>query len=210
MPTPIKIPIPTLERLAGYLRMLIDLEAEQVVTVSSADAERLTGVGAPQFRKDLSYFGEFGKPGVGYDVASLHRTIARILKIDKPRPVLLIGAGNLGTALAGYPGFSDHNFSIAGVFDHDPDKIGGKLWDHVIQPISAMEEANQRIGARIAILAVPGPAVQEVADLCLAAGIREMLNFTPAVIRHPAQVFVRNVSFVQELAVLAYHIDERE
>jgi len=207
MPSSSKVPIPTLERLATYLRMLIEAQSNGVTTVSSSDVARQAGVEAAQFRKDLSYFGDFGTPGVGYRVSELHATIAKILKIDSPRPVLLIGAGNLGAALAGYPGFSENNLEIRAVFDSNQAKVGKPLWTHAIKDVEEMDAENQHIGARIAILSVPGGAAQDVADRCVSAGIKVMLNFTPATIRVPKGVFVRNVSFVQELAVLSYYVE---
>lgn len=201
-----KVPIPTLERLATYLRYLIDLETSRVETISSTDVEKQTGINAAQFRKDLSYFGEFGKPGVGYNVAELQSRIARILKIDRMQPVLVIGAGNLGSALIGYPGLREHKFHIAAAFDSDPAKIGRAQGDLVIQSDARMREVNRTINARIAILAVPASAAQAVAEEAIAAGVRVILNFAPLILRVPERVVVRNVSFLQELAVLSYHL----
>ena len=202
----IRVPIPTLERLATYLRCLIDLEQDAVSTVSSAELERHTGINAAQFRKDLSYFGEFGKPGVGYNVPELRRRIARILKIHQDQPILLVGAGNLGSALAGYPGLREHRFNLVAVFDNNFAKIGRMLWNHEILDVSRMPEVNARLKARMGIVAVPRSAAQQVADQLIAAGVTAILNFAPAVLRVPAGVTVRNVSFVQELAVLSYHL----
>ncbi len=205
MPSPPKVPIPTLERLATYMRMLVELSSNGSATISSAEVEVCTGVDASQFRKDLSYFGMFGKPGVGYDVASLQRKIARILRIDSPQPVVLIGAGNLGAALVGYPGMAEHNFEIRAVFDNNFAKIGRKLWDTEILDINDLESVNREIGARIAILAVPSSAAQEVAEHCVRAGMDLILNFAPTHIKMAANIFVRDVSFLQELAVLSFH-----
>ena len=200
------MPIPTLERLATYLRFLIDLEVSQVETISSTDVERQTGINAAQFRKDLSYFGEFGKPGVGYNVIELQESIAKILKIDQLQPVIVIGAGNLGTALIGYPGLSEHKFQISGAFDSDPNKIGRTHLDLIIQDVASLKEANSKIQARIAIICVPAIAAQSVADIAISAGVRVILNFAPIILRFPERVVVRNVSFLQELAVLSYHL----
>jgi redox-sensing transcriptional repressor len=202
----LKVPIPTLERLATYLRYLIDLEASGVETISSTDVETQTGINAAQFRKDLSYFGEFGKPGVGYNVAELQTRIARILKIDRMQPVIVIGAGNLGSALIGYPGLREHKFHIAAAFDADPAKIGRVQGELIIQSDARLREVNRTINARIAILAVPAMAAQAVAEEAIAAGVRVILNFAPLILRVPEQVVVRNVSFLQELAVLSYHL----
>jgi redox-sensing transcriptional repressor len=199
-------PIPTLERLATYLRFLIDLDQANVETISSAEVERQTGINAAQFRKDLSYFGDFGKPGVGYNVTELQSRIARILKIDREQRVILVGAGNLGSALVGYPGLQEHRFNLVAVFDNNYGKIGRPLWDLEIRDVATIKETNQKLGARIAILAVPAGAAQKVTDLLVEAGIHAILNFAPVLLRVPHNVYVRNVSFLQELAVLSYHL----
>src|SRR5205823_5125694 len=155
-----KVPVPTLERLATYLRYLIDLELSNVETISSAEVETETGINAAQFRKDLSYFGEFGKPGVGYNVLELQGRIARILKIDQEQRVLLVGAGNLGSALVGYPGLKEHRFNLVAVFDSNFAKIGRNLWDLEIMDFAKVKEANERLKARMAIIAVPRTAAQ--------------------------------------------------
>jgi redox-sensing transcriptional repressor len=201
-----KVPEPTLERLATYLRFLIDLEQSHVETISSAEVERQTGINAAQFRKDLSYFGEFGKPGVGYNVLDLQNRIARILKIDREQRIILVGAGNLGSALVGYPGLKEHRFSLVAVFDNNYGKIGRPLWDLEILDVARIPEVNRKLRARIAILAVPASAAQNVAEALIGAGIHAILNFAPVLLRVPEHVFVRNVSFLQELAVLSYHL----
>ncbi len=201
-----KVPIPTLERLATYLRYLIDLEAAAVETISSTDVEKQTGINAAQFRKDLSYFGEFGKPGVGYNVVELQTRIARILKIDQMQPVIVIGAGNLGSALIGYPGLREHKFHIAAAFDSDPTKIGRPQGSLVIQDGTLLRQVNARINARIAIIAVPASVAQAVAETAISAGVRVILNFAPILLKVPERIVVRNVSFLQELAVLSYHL----
>ena len=201
-----KVPVPTLERLATYLRFLIELEQAHVETISSAEVERQTGINAAQFRKDLSYFGEFGKPGVGYNVQELQSRIARILKIDREQRLILVGAGNLGSALVGYPGLNEHGFNLVAVFDSASSKIGSFLRGLQIQEIEKVQERNFELQARIAILAVPATAAQNVVERLVEAGITAILNFAPVMLRVPEHVFVRNVSFVQELAVLSYHL----
>ena len=199
-------PVPTLERLATYLRFLIDLGQSRVDTISSAEVERQTGIDAAQFRKDLSWFGEFGKPGVGYNVLDLQTRIARILKIDREQRIILVGAGNLGSALVGYPGLKEHRFNLVAVFDNNYGKIGRPLWELDIFDVGRIPEVNSRLRARIAILAVPATAAQSVSDMLVSAGIHAILNFAPVLLRVPKYVFVRNVSFLQELAVLSYHL----
>src|SRR5437016_7330923 len=122
-----QVPLPALERLATYIRSLMQLENAGVWTVSSHEMEKLTGVSAAQFRKDLSYFGEFGKRGIGYDVHALRERIAQLLQVDEEQNVLLVGAGNLGSALIAYPGWRAYHFRIAAVFDKDPAKVGASI-----------------------------------------------------------------------------------
>lgn len=212
-PTPngtgsLRVPIPTLERLTTYLRCLIDMGATGTETVSSAQIEQQTSISAAQFRKDLSYFGEFGKPGVGYKVTELEARIAQILQINRLQPILLMGAGNLGSALVGYPGLEEHKFQIIAAFDNDPRKIGKRLWGMDIQDATRIAEINRTLGAKMAILAVPAVAAQAAADLAISAGVRAILNFAPVSLKVGPQIIVRNVSFLQELAVLSYHLTE--
>ena len=205
-----RIPVPTLERLTTYLRCLIDLGASGVETVSSGQVETQTNISAAQFRKDLSYFGEFGKPGVGYSVAELESRIAQILQIHKLQPILLVGAGNLGSALVAYPGLEEHKFRIVAAFDADPAKLGTRLGGMDILHTSRVGEVNGPLGARLAIVAVPANAAQAVCDLLVDHGVLGILNFAPVSLRVPPRVVVRNVSFLQELAVLSYHLTERD
>ena len=195
-----------MERLATYLRYLIDLEATQVETISSTEVQKQTGINAAQFRKDLSYFGEFGKPGVGYNVIELQNRIAKILRIDQEQSVIVLGAGNLGSALVGYPGLGEHKFNIVGLFDSSEQKIGCELWGIEVQDIRKLREANAVHGAKIAIIAVPSSAAQAVAEEAIGAGVRALLNFAPIILKVPSRIVVRNVSFLQELAVLSYHL----
>lgn len=201
-----RVPVPALERLATYHRHLLDLELENVSTISSSELEQHTGIPAAQFRKDLSYFGDFGKPGVGYPVSELRQAIARILRVDQEQRVLLVGAGNLGAALVGYPGLKEQRFTLVAVFDNNYAKIGRRLWDMEIMDVERMAEVNAELKARIGIIAVPKEAAQEAADRLIGAGVRCILNFAPAMIRVPAGVVVRHVSFAQELAVLSYYL----
>ncbi|NLH99725.1 MAG: redox-sensing transcriptional repressor Rex [Chthonomonadales bacterium] len=201
-----RVPIAALERLATYHRHLLDLEQERITTISSASLETHTGIPAAQFRKDLSYFGEFGKPGVGYEVSHLRESIARILRMDREQRVLLVGAGNLGAALVGYPGLKEQRLRLVAVFDNNYAKIGRRLWDMQILDVATLTEVNREMRAGIGIIAVPRQAAQGAADALIAAGVRAILNFAPATLRVPPGVMVRNVSFVQELAVLSYHL----
>lgn len=203
-----KVPLPTLERLATYLRYLNELESRDMETISSAAMETATGINAAQFRKDLSYFGEFGKAGIGYNVSELKSRVAHILKTEHEQPVILVGAGNLGSALVGYTGLRRHNFNIVAAFDNNYNKIGRQLWDLEILDVNDLKKANESLGARIAILAVPASAAQKVTDMLVEAGIKVIMNFAPTAIKVPKGVFVRNVCFIQELSVLSYYLSE--
>lgn len=209
MPGNGKVPTPTLERLATYLAVLTNLKSRGMDTVSSTDIEERTGINAAQFRKDLSYFGDFGRPGIGYDVRDLHSRISGILKLEKTQKVLLVGAGNLGSALAGYAPLRTENFEIVAVFDNNPSKIGEPLWDLAIEDVANMAKRNRQLGARMGIVAVPAMAAQEAAEALVDAKVAAILNFAPVVLRLPPTVTVRNVDFVQELAVLSFHLPEK-
>lgn len=198
-------PVPALERLTTYFRCLMQLEQDGTTTVSSQDMERHSGVSAAQFRKDLSYFGGFGKRGIGYDVTQLRERIAHLLQIDTEQNVLLVGAGHLGSALIAYPGWRAYRFRIPAVFDKNPELIGTTIRRVPVRDIRDMVEANRTIGARIGILAVPAWEAQPVAELLLEAGVTGLINFAPVKLQvpPPPHVIVREVCFICELAVLS-------
>lgn len=202
-----KVPIPTLERMATYLACLFELDSKSVTTISSAEMEQFTHINAAQFRKDLSYFGEFGRPGIGYSVPELTSRISKILKVDREQPVILVGAGNLGSALVGYPSLVKENFRISAVFDNNPAKVGTMLWDRKVRDVSTLVKVNtEEVHARIGIIAVPAEAAQSVADALVESGVIAILNFAPVSLIVPPEVTVRKVDLVQELAVLSYHL----
>ena len=198
------VPIPALERLATYLRCLRELEGDRVLTVSSQEMEQLTGVSAAQFRKDLSYFGEFGRRGIGYDVVKLRERIAQQLRVDRDQAVLLVGAGHLGSALIAYPGWRAYHFRIAAIFDQDPAKIGSTIRRLTVQDAAQIGAVNARVAARLGIIAVPAAAAQPVADALIGAGVTGLINFAPARLEVPPGIVVREVCFICELAVLSY------
>jgi redox-sensing transcriptional repressor len=206
VPDDSRVPLPALERLSTYIRCLMQLEYEGVASVSSQEMEKYTGVSAAQFRKDLSYFGEFGKRGIGYNVRDLRERIAHLLQIDEEQNVLLVGAGHLGSALIAYPGWRSYHFRIAAVFDRDPEKIGTEIRRLPVRDIAELEEANQAIGAKIGILAIPAWEAQEVADRLMVAGVTGLINFAPVKLRAPEHVIVRDVCFICELAILSHLI----
>jgi redox-sensing transcriptional repressor len=201
-----QVPLPALERLSTYIRCLMHLERDGVISVSSQEMQEFTGVSAAQFRKDLSYFGEFGRRGIGYEVAHLRERIAQLLQIDQEQNVLLVGAGHLGSALIAYPGWRSYHFRIAAVFDRDPEKIGTRIRHIPVMDIDRIEEANRTIGAKIGILAIPAWEAQAVADRLLAAGITGLINFAPVKLQAPEKVIIRDVCFICELAILSHLI----
>lgn len=206
MPNDSQVPLPALERMSTYIRCLMQLERDGVASVSSQDMEVHTGVSAAQFRKDLSYFGEFGKRGIGYNVSQLRERIAHLLQIDQEQNVVLVGAGNLGTALMAYPGWRSYHFRIAAIFDKDPEKVGTTIRRVVVRDMAELAEANRTIGARIGIVAIPAWEAQPVADELVAAGVSGIINFAPVKLQVPPHVIVRDVCFICELAVLSHRI----
>ncbi|MFN3649118.1 MAG: redox-sensing transcriptional repressor Rex [Armatimonadota bacterium] len=201
-----QVPLPALERLSTYIRSLIQLEHDGIEFVSSQDMQAHTGVSAAQFRKDLSYFGEFGKRGIGYNVKELHARIAQLLNIDEEQNVLLVGAGHLGSALIAYPGWRAYRFKIAAVFDRDPERIGSTIRRLTIHDIAELEAVNRTVGARIAILAIPAWEAQGIAERLVASGIRGIINFAPIKLQVPEKVVVREVCFICELAISSHLI----
>ncbi|HXF57103.1 MAG TPA: redox-sensing transcriptional repressor Rex [Actinomycetota bacterium] len=199
------IPEATVGRLPVYLRALVEMAETGVVTVSSGELAAAAGVNSAKVRKDLSYLGSYGTRGVGYDVAYLIHQVRRELGLTQDWPVLLVGAGNLGHALANYRGFPARGFRVAAVVDADPAKVGERIGDVVVEHVDDLERAVQREGIVIGIICTPAAAAQEVADRMVAAGIRSILNFAPAVISVPSHVSVRKVDLSLELQILAYY-----
>ncbi len=204
MPWQFDIPEATVQRLSTYLTILRRLEGQGMPTVASSDIAHLANVNAAQVRKDLSYFGDFGRRGLGYRVPELREHLQRILGLSEGRNVIVIGAGNLGSALVGYPGFEPRGFHVVGIFDSDPAKSGSKLYGHEIFPMDRLAELVPRIGAEIAIIAVPGPAAQSVANDLVAVGIACILNLAPVHVNIPAGVACRRVDMTGQLEVLSF------
>jgi len=203
-------PEPTIGRIALYLRCLRAAQAEGAVTLSSADIEARTGISSGQVRKDLSYFGEFGKPGLGYAVTPLIHRLAGIMRLDHEQKVMLVGAGNLGTALAGYAGLRESGFHLVAIYDNNFSKIGRKIWDLEIQDIERMPELNAEQGVNIGIITTPAAAAQTVADRMVASGVKVILNFATTRVNVPKGVVVRNVDLTQELQILCYYLPASE
>ncbi len=206
MPLNRTAPEPTIGRIALYLRCLRAARQEGAETLSSADIEARTGISSGQVRKDLSYFGEFGKPGLGYAVVPLIDRLAGIMRLDREQKVMLVGAGNLGTALAGYAGLRESGFHLVAIYDNNFSKIGRKIWDLEIQDVERMEELNAEMGVQIGIITTPAGAAQSVAERMVSSGVKVILNFAATRIAVPKGVIVRNVDLTQELQILCYYL----
>jgi redox-sensing transcriptional repressor len=198
------IPNPAVRRLSLYLRQLEAFKKKDRRTISSKQLGESLGLTDAQVRKDLAYFGQFGHPGIGYRVDDLINQVKRILGTDKVWNVLLIGAGNLGRALISYQGFRAKGFQIVAVFDADPAKVGKKQGDFAIRPMSEMAGLIQKYGIRLALLAVPAEAAQELADKLVAAGIRGIMNFAPVNVVVPAHVAINSVDLAVQLEQLSF------
>jgi len=201
-----EIPRKAIYRLSVYLRCLHRLKANAIRTVSSDALAAAAGVKPTQLRKDLTYFGQFGTRGLGYDVEQLAKMITDLLGTNSLQPVILVGVGNLGLALLSYRGFEQEGFEIVAAFDVDPDRKREKT---VTQPIHGMEKLAGFVrdrGARMAILTVPAVVAQEVANQLVESGITGILNFSPIVLQVPEQVMVNNVNLAIELENLSYFI----
>jgi redox-sensing transcriptional repressor len=200
-----RVPEPTVVRLPVYQRALLELSSHGVRTVSSAELADAAGVNAAKVRKDLSHFGTYGTPGTGYDVEYLLGQIQRELGTDKERPVVVVGVGHLGHALARSQGFVGAGFHLVGLFDSDPDVIGKEVGGQRVLDFSELVEHCREHGVAIGIVTTPASAAQEVADRLCQAGVGAILNFAPAVITVPLGVQVRHVDFSAELQVLAFY-----
>lgn len=200
------IPPKTIYRLSIYLRCLQRLKGNHVRTVSSDELAKVAGVKPTQLRKDLTYFGQFGTRGLGYDVAQLASMITDRLGTKRLQPVVLVGVGNLGLALLSYRGFEQEGFEIVGAFDVQADHRRSKAGQPPIRPMERLEEVIRERGVRLAVLTVPATAAQEVASRLVACGIAGILNFAPIVLQVPEKVMVKNVNVAIELENLSYHI----
>ena len=203
------IPDATVSRLPMYHRSLLSLTAHGVLLVSSEELAEASGVSSAKLRKDLSFLGSYGTRGVGYEVEFLLYQIARALGLTQVWPVVIVGIGNLGNALAGYPGFASRGFSVVGLFDTDPARVGETVTvagkEIIVSDISKLPQVVLSSGASIGVIATPESAAQEVCDVMVRNGITSILNFAPVLIEVPAGVDVRRVDLATELQILAFH-----
>ena len=188
-----------------YLRALTYLPDSAQVNISSEALARLMNTNSAQIRKDFSYSGALGIRGIGYNVEDLIKQIRHILKIDKPQKATLVGAGKLGTAISSFPGFGVYGFDIAAIFDNSPKKIGKKINGHPVQSVSRLSQIKTR-NIKLAIIAVPPDAAQEIADVLVKAGVRGIVNLSPCFLKVPKKVKVFTDDIAMSLATLPYYL----
>ena len=199
------IPEASVARLPIYLRALVGMAEEGTHTSSSESLAAAAGVNSAKVRKDLSYLGSYGTRGVGYDVEYLIHQISRELGLTQGWATCIVGIGNLGQALANYGGFEERGFRVAALFDSNTSKVGEVVAGLEIHHFDEVDRVVKEEEISIAVLAVPGPVAQDVADRLVAAGITSILNFAPAVLAVPAEVSLRKVDLSIELQILAFY-----
>ena len=203
-----EIPRKAIYRLSIYLRCLHRLKSNGIRTVSSDALAKAAGVKPTQLRKDVTYFGQFGTRGLGYDVEQLAAMITDLLGTRRLQPVVLVGVGNLGSALLTYRGFEQEGFEIVAAFDQDIERPRARPFKQPLHPMAELRNVVRERAVRMAIIAVPGTAAQEVANLLVEAGIAGILNFSTIVLQVPEEVIVNNVNLAMELENLSYFIQD--
>jgi redox-sensing transcriptional repressor len=199
------IPDATVSRLPIYRRSLVELVSKGQVTVSSARLAELAGVNAAKVRKDLSYLGTYGVRGVGYDVEYLLGQVGEALGLDVEAPVVIVGMGNLGQALAHYGGFSSRGFPIVALVDASPNKVGQVIDGIDVAHIDELPDLVERLEISVGIISTPAEAAQDVADALVNAGVRSILTFAPTILQVPDSVPLRKVDVATELQILSYY-----
>jgi redox-sensing transcriptional repressor len=200
----------TVRRLSIYLRFLEEFEGRGLATVSSDELARRGGTTSAQVRKDLSFFGSFGKRGLGYSVPELSTALREILGLGREWRVVIIGAGKIGAALAQYRGFRQRGFRIIAAYDTNPDKVGHPLEGIDVRDMGRLEPDLAKERPDIAVLAIPSDGAQAVLDRLVKAGIRAVLNFAPAQLQSPPEVTVKTVNMAMELEGLTFALTNRE
>ena len=207
---PRRIPEATVARLPLYYRALVEMAEQKIATVSSERLAEMAGVNAAKVRKDFSYLGSYGTRGVGYDVEYLLFQISRELGLTQDWPVVIVGVGNLGHALANYRGFSARGFRIVALVDADPAKHGKQVGGLTVEPLEDLPRIVAERDVAIGIIATPAAAAQEVAELLVSAGVTSVLNFAPTVISVPPGVSLRKVDLSIELQILSFYQQRRD
>jgi redox-sensing transcriptional repressor len=203
------IPEATVARLPVYLRALYALADRGIATISSEELAAAAGVNSAKLRKDLSHLGSYGTRGVGYDVEYLVYQVSRELGLTQDWPVVIVGAGNLGHALANYGGFASRGFRVAALLDSDPGVVGSMVAEHMVMHADEIESVVAKHRISIGVIATPASAAQGVCDRLVAAGVTSILNFAPVVLSVPSGVDVRKVDLSIELQILAFHAQRR-
>jgi len=197
-------------RLPIYLQVLNELRVREIQTVSSQELGNRLDFNPAQIRKDLAYFGEFGRKGIGYEVVYLIDKIRQILKVNQTINVALVGAGNLGHALCNYNKYSNDNMQIVAVFDIHESKIGSSINHLTVQSMDKLAEKIEEYNIRIGIITVPASEAQNVANQFITAGIEGILNFAPTILRVPEEVRIQHADFTKELLSIAYYLNNKE
>ena len=200
----------TVRRLSGYLRFLEDFESRGLTTISSEELAKQGGTTSAQVRKDLSFFGSFGKRGLGYSVPELASRLRGILGLGREWKVVIVGAGKIGAALAQYRGFRQRGFTILAAYDNNPEKVGRKLEGIPVRDIENLERDILRDKPDIVVLTVPGDEAQKVVDRVVKAGVKAILNFAPTQLQAPPDVTVKAVNMAMELEGLSFALTNRE
>lgn len=203
-----RIPEATVARLPLYLRSLTELNGA-TTTLSSERLAELAGVNAAKVRKDLSYLGSYGIRGVGYEVEYLVFQMSRELGLTQDWPVVIVGVGNLGQALANYGGFGDRGFPVAALVDADPTKVGTTIGSHIVRHIDDLPALTAELNIAIGIIATPANVAQDIADRLVAAGVSSVLNFAPSVVNVPEGASLRKVDLASELQILSFYQQRR-
>jgi redox-sensing transcriptional repressor len=201
-----KIPEAAVMRLAIYSRYLYKLSSKGIDTISSQEIARGVRVSSAQVRKDLAYFGEFGTRGVGYKVQELYGHLIKILGLNHKWNIIIIGAGKLGSALALYHGFAERGIIISSIIDVDENKIGTEIGGIKVEAPEVMEARVRELNINIGVITVPAAVAQDVTDKLVAAGVQAILNFSPQVLKVPADIILRNVDLSVNLAVLTFNM----
>lgn len=204
-----KVAESTIRRLSLYLRLLEEFEGQGIATVSSGALAARGGTTSAQVRKDLSFFGSFGKRGLGYPVLDLVSHLRSILGLDRRYRVAMIGAGKIGSALVQYRGFKARGFDIVAIFDVDPAKIGREWNGLTVRDIRTLEDALKAQPVDMAVVVTPAEAAQPLADRLVALGVHAILNFAPVQITVPDEVVVKTVNLALELETLSYALTNR-
>ncbi len=202
-----KIPDIIIGRLPIYLRALQRMSEKGMKTTSSQELGEHVGISAAQIRKDISQFGEFGKQGTGYSIPFLMDKLREILKVNRMWDVVLVGAGDIGHALARYSGFANRGFHICMIFDVDDTKVGQKVGDFTIEDASRLVECVKASRIRIAMVTVPASAAQDVTDKLVQAGVKAILNYAPTSVNVPASVHVQYIDPATHLQRMTYYLD---